>query len=168
MSDDADRAGAANDGDTASHGDDTPDPAAIADEIQRPVLLFDGVCNLCNRSIRLLVNFDDAGRFRFAPLQSPIGQELLTRYGLEADYFESIVLIDGDDYYTKSEAALRVCRELDGPLPLLYALVAVPEGLRNRVYDFVGDHRYQVFGKKEECPVPDEELRRRFVERSLG
>jgi predicted DCC family thiol-disulfide oxidoreductase YuxK len=143
------------------------DPAEIADEIQRPVLLFDGVCNLCNRSLRLLVEFDHAGRFRFAPLQSPVGRELLTRHGLEPDYFDSIVLIDGDDHYTKSEAALRVCRDLDGPLPLLYALVAVPEGIRDGIYDFVGDHRYQVFGKKEECPVPDEELRRRFLERSL-
>jgi predicted DCC family thiol-disulfide oxidoreductase YuxK len=115
----------------------------------------------------LLVEFDHAGRFRFAPLQSPVGRELLTRHGLEPDYFDSIVLIDGDDYYTKSEAALRVCRDLDGPLPLLYALVAVPEGIRDGIYDFVGDHRYQVFGKKEECPVPDEELRRRFLERSL-
>ncbi|WP_424018102.1 thiol-disulfide oxidoreductase DCC family protein [Halorientalis pallida] len=164
MSGDADRTG-----DTAGGGsdDDARDPAEIADEIQRPVLLFDGVCNLCNRSLRLLVKFDHAGRFRFAPLQSPVGKELLTRHGLDSDYFDSIVLIDGDDYYTKSEAALRVCRELDGPLPLLYALMAVPEGVRDRVYDFVGDHRYQVFGRKEACPVPDEELRQRFLERSL-
>lgn len=147
--------------------DDQRDPAAVAEAIQRPVLLFDGVCTLCNRSLRLLVKFDHAGRFRFAPLQSPVGRALLARQGLSPDYFDSVVLIDGDDYYTKSEAVLRVCRDLDGPLPLLSALTVVPVGIRDRLYDVVADHRYRVFGRKDECPVPDGELRRRFLDRSL-
>ena len=143
------------------------DPVAVADAVQRPVVLFDGVCNLCNRSIRLLVRFDHVGRFRFAPLDSPVGRELLDRQGLDPDDLDSVVLIEGDDHYTKSEAVLRICRRLDGPFPLLYALMGVPEGVRDGAYDAVAENRYRVFGRKDECPVPDQELRERFLDRSL-
>jgi len=147
--------------------DDERDPAAVVDDLDRPVILFDGVCNLCNRSIRLLVRLDGAGRFRFAPLQSPVGEELLRRHGLSEDYFDSLVLVDGDDYYTKSTAVLRVCRELDGPLPLLSVLLYLPQRLRDAAYDLVAEYRYDVFGRTDQCPVPDPELRERFLERSL-
>ena len=90
-----------------------------------PVLLFDGVCNLeRGRPIR---GADSTKRtFRFAPLQSDVGQALLSRHGLSTDGFDSFVLVDGEDCYTRSTAALRVCRELDGPWPLLYPLLYLP------------------------------------------
>lgn len=145
----------------------TPDPDKIVDDLEGPVLLYDGVCNLCNGIVRFTVRFDSTGVFRFAPLQSPVGRTLLERRGLPTDDFDSFVLVEGDDHYTKSTAALRVVRRLDGPFPLLYPLVYLPRGLRDRVYDLVADYRYRVFGRTEECQVPEPEIRERFVERSL-
>ena len=158
-------------------------PAEIVDDIDRPVLLFDGVCNLCHGTIRAIVKLDREGEFLFAPLQSDVGTELLERIGMEPDYFDSVVLVEdsgtpagsrsagvtGDwKAYTKSTAILRVCRRLDGPVPLLYPLICVPEGIRDTAYDLVGEYRYQIFGKKDECEVPEPEIRRRFMERSLA
>ena len=143
-------------------------PEEIVDDIDRPVLLFDGVCNLCNWSVRTIVRLDREGNVLFAPLQSDVGRELLSRVGMDPDYFDSVVLVDGEDHYTKSEAVLRVCRLLDGPVPLLYPLVYLPGGLRDGAYDLVGEYRYEVFGKQEECPVPEAEVRERFLERSLA
>ena len=143
------------------------DPAEIVDDIDRPVLLFDGVCNLCHGTIRAIVKLDAEGKILFAPLQSDVGTELLSRIGLDADYFDSVVLIEAGEAYTKSTAVLRTCRYLDGPVPLLYPLVYVPERVRDLAYDLVAKYRYRIFGKKDECTVPDPEIRRRFVERSL-
>ncbi len=143
------------------------DPADTVGSPEHPVLLFDGVCNLCNAVVRFTVRFDESGTFRFAPLQSEIGRELLARFDLPTDDFDSFVLVEGDDYYTRSTAALRVCRRLDGPWPLLYPLVFVPERLRDPVYEFVAKHRYRVFGRKDECPIPGPEIRERFAERAL-
>jgi len=159
--------------------DDGSSPAEIVDGIDRPVLLFDGVCNLCNGTVRAVVRLDSEGEILFAPLQSAVGRELLERTGLSPEYFDSVVLVEptrsrtaGEDSdwktSTKSEAILRVCRRLDGPLPLLSLLVYLPEGLRDRVYDLVAEHRYRIFGRQDECPIPDERTRERFVERSLA
>jgi len=151
----------------ANGGDDSRDLDAVIADIDRPVLLFDGLCNLCNAAVRFVVRFDDAGEFLFAPLQSDVGQALLSRHGLPTEGFDSFVLVDGDDYATKSTAALRVARRLDGPIPLAYPLIYLPTGVRDRVYDFVADHRYQVFGKKDACPVPEPSIRERFATRTL-
>jgi len=144
------------------------DSGATATEIDGPVLLFDGVCNLCNGFVRFVIRFDEAGTFRFAPLQSDVGQALLDRHDLPTEEFDSVVLIEDGEYATKSTAALRVARRLDGPWPLAYPFVYLPEGLRDWVYDFVADNRYRVFGKKDACPVPDPEIRERFLDRTLA
>jgi predicted DCC family thiol-disulfide oxidoreductase YuxK len=147
-------------------------PSDIVDDIDRPVLLFDGVCNLCHGTIRAIVKLDAEGEILFAPLQSDVGTELLDRLGMDADYFDSVVLVerDADEWtaYTKSTAVLRTCRYLDGPVPLLYPLVYVPERVRDVAYDLVAKYRYRIFGKKDACTVPDPAIRRRFVERSLA
>jgi predicted DCC family thiol-disulfide oxidoreductase YuxK len=132
-----------------------------------PVLLYDGVCNLCNAAVRFTVARDDEGRFRFAPLQSDAGQELLERHGLPTEGFDSFVLVDGEDCYTESTAALRVCRGLDFPWPLLSVFLVLPAAVRDPVYELVAANRYRVFGKTDACQLPDPELRERFVERSL-
>lgn len=141
---------------------------AFLDDTEHPILLFDGVCNLCNAAVRFVVRFDAEGEFRFAPLQSDVGQALLERHGLATEAFDSFVLVEDGDYSTKSTAALRVARRLDGPLPLVYPLIYLPAGVRDRVYDFVAEHRYQVFGKRDACPVPDPEIRERFATRTLA
>jgi predicted DCC family thiol-disulfide oxidoreductase YuxK len=167
------------DGDAGDALDDDRAPAEIVDDVDRPVLLFDGVCNLCNGTIRAVVRLDRDGAVLFAPLQSDVGQELLERAGLSPEYFDSVVLVEppetgatGEDggwtVSTKSEAVLRVCRWLDGPVPLLSLLVYLPEDLRDGVYDLVAEHRYRIFGRQDECPIPDERTRERFVERSLA
>lgn len=145
------------------------DPAAVVDDLEAPVLLFDGVCNLCNSFVRFVVKFDAEGTFRFAPLQSPVAEELLARYDLEPDdeEFDTVVLVEDGEASTKSTAALKVARRLDGPWPLVFPFIFLPERLRDGVYDLVARYRYRVFGKKDECPIPDPELRERFVERSL-
>ena len=143
------------------------DPLAGVDPAEHPVLLFDGVCNLCNGVVRLVVRFDDEGVFRFAPLQSAVGRALLERHGRDADEWDSFVLVDGDDAFEKSTAALRVARRLDGPWPLLWSLVYLPERLRDAAYDLVAGNRYRVFGRTDRCQLPPPELRERFADRSL-
>ena len=147
----------------AERGD--TDPAAVVDGIDRPVVLFDGVCNLCNAFVRFIVRFDAEGEFLFAPLESPVGRELLDRRGVDDP--ESVVLVTADGYATKSTAALRIARRLDGPWPLAYPLVYLPERLRDAVYDLVAARRYRLFGRTDACPVPEPEIRERFLERSL-
>ncbi|PSQ28820.1 thiol-disulfide oxidoreductase DCC family protein [Halobacteriales archaeon QS_9_67_15] len=130
----------------------------------KPILLFDGVCNLCNGSIQFVIDHDPAGRFRFAPLQSEAAERLLEDVGFHGYDFDTFVLVDGDDYYTKSEAALRVASALEFPWSLAGVFRVLPRPLRDAVYDTVASHRYAVFGKKAQCMVPTPEIRDRFVE----
>jgi predicted DCC family thiol-disulfide oxidoreductase YuxK len=149
----------------AEAGDERP-VAAVVDDLDSPVVLFDGVCNLCNAAVRT-VRHDDRGVFRLAPLQSPVGEELLRRHGLPTDEFDSVVLVEGDAAYTRSTAALRVCRRLGLPWSLLAPLLVVPAPLRDPFYDLVARTRYRVFGRTDECQVPSPEVRERFAERAL-
>lgn len=142
-------------------------PEEIVEQLDHPLLLFDGVCNLCNGFVRFVVKFDAEGEFRFAPLQSDVGQEILERHAMPTEDFETFVLVEDDQIHTKSEAALRVTRRLDGPWPLLGPLLYLPRRLRDVGYDLVANNRYRLFGKKDECPVPPPELRERFANRTL-
>jgi Uncharacterized protein conserved in bacteria len=152
-------------------GDATPDdgrpPAAVVDGLDAPVILFDGVCNLCNAAVRAVVRYDDAGVYRFAPLGSPVGQELLRRHGLPTDELDSVVLVADGAAYTRSTAALRVCRRLGLPWSLLGPLLAVPVPLRDPFYDLVARTRYRLFGRTDECQVPPPTVRDRLTERAL-
>jgi predicted DCC family thiol-disulfide oxidoreductase YuxK len=150
-----------------SESDQETDVAALVDELDSPVVLFDGVCNLCNSFVRLVVRHDETGVFRFAPLQSEVGQELLARHGLATEEFDSVVLVEDGEWYTKSTAALRVCRRLDRPLSLLGPFLYVPSLIRDPVYDLIARYRYRLFGKSEECQIPAPEIRERFTERAL-
>ena len=128
------------------------------------ILLFDGVCNLCAASVRFVIRRDTRKHFRFAPLQSPQGRNLLRRIGLPDDSFSGMVLVEGDDYFTQSAAALRIARRLRWPWPLLYVFTVVPRFLRDPVYRLIASNRYRWFGKRETCWVPTPELEDRFVE----
>jgi predicted DCC family thiol-disulfide oxidoreductase YuxK len=124
------------------------------------VVLFDGVCNLCNGIVRFIVARDPAGHFHFASLQSDAARRLLQ----EAVPPETIVLIEEGKSYSKSAAALRIARGMRFPWPLLYAFAMVPRPLRDLVYDWVARHRYGWFGRQETCMLPAPELRNRFIE----
>ena len=125
------------------------------------ILLFDGVCNLCNAWVRFVIRRDPAPpRFRFAALQSEAGQRLL---GRELQAMDTFVLIDGGRVFVRSSAALRVLARLGLPWSILYALILVPRPLRDGCYRWVARHRYGWFGRREECMVPTQELQSRFL-----
>jgi predicted DCC family thiol-disulfide oxidoreductase YuxK len=129
-----------------------------------PIVLFDGVCQFCNAGVNFLIDHDRAARFRFAPLQSAAGQALLRRFHLPTDDFNTFVLIEGERYYTRSTAALRIATLLGGWWSLLQTLLLVPPLLRDAAYDLVARHRYRWFGRLDACRVPTPELRRRFLD----
>jgi predicted DCC family thiol-disulfide oxidoreductase YuxK len=129
-------------------------------EQDRPVILFDGVCNLCTGSVRFVIERDSRKRFRFASLQSPVAERLLGR----REDLESVVLVQHGKTYRKSGAALRIARRLDGLWPALSVLLLIPRPLRDAVYDWIGRRRYRLFGKREACWVPRPELADRFLD----
>src|SRR5690606_28712721 len=118
------------------------------------IILFDGVCNLCNSTVQKVIENDVKNQFKFASLQSEFGQEFLEKNHLEKDEFKSIILIDGEKFYTKSDAALRIGKELKGIYRLSGFLFIFPKFIRNSVYDFVAKNRYKWFGKQESCWLP--------------
>lgn len=129
-----------------------------------PVILFDGVCNLCNRSVNFIIDRDATGLFRFASLQSSAGRDLTSRFGLEADQQQTLILVEGDRCYTRSTAALRIASKLRGPWKALYLLIVVPKPIRDGIYNWVSRNRYTWFGRSETCRIPTPELRRRFLD----
>jgi predicted DCC family thiol-disulfide oxidoreductase YuxK len=132
--------------------------------MQKPVILFDGECNLCSRSVQFIIKRDPRVRFRFAALQSPAGQRLLEACGADARGADSVVLLEGPNCYTRSDAALRIARRLSGAWPLLGALMVVPRPLRDRVYDAIARNRFRWFGRADACLVPTPALRDRFLD----
>ena len=137
---------------------DAPGP-----DTHHPVVLFDGVCNICNRCVRFIVRRDPHGRFRFAALQSEAGRNLLAAHGREPDRLDTMLLIDGGTVFSRSDAALRIARRLAGPARLLSAAAAIPRPLRDWLYDRIASRRYRWFGRKESCMVPGPELAKRFL-----
>ena len=128
------------------------------------VLLFDGVCNLCNSSINLIIDHDPKGHFKFAALQSEFGQQKLKELGYDQESFDSLVLLSEGKVYKKSSAALRIARKLTGLYPLLYIFIIVPPFIRHGVYNIIAKNRYKWWGKRDSCRMPTPELRARFVE----
>jgi len=127
------------------------------------VVLFDGVCNLCNGWVRFVLPRDRQQRFRFASLQSSFGADVLKGQGLPADYLGSILLLEGDVLYAKSDAVLRIIKRLRWPWPLLNALSIIPRGFRDMIYDWVARNRYRWFGKQDACMLPRPEHATRFL-----
>ncbi len=127
------------------------------------IILFDGICNLCNGSVQYVIKHDPRGIFKFAALQSVAGQRILQQHDLPNEKFNSFILIDNGQVFTRSTAALKVAKKLKGIRKLLYAFIIVPPIIRNFVYDLIAKNRYHWFGKKETCMVPDPGLQQRFL-----
>lgn len=132
--------------------------------MDQPVLLFDGVCNLCNASVQFIIRHDPEGRVRFASLQSEAAHRLLARPCLEGKLLDSVVLVEGARAYVRSEATLRTARHLAWPWSLLALLVVVPRPIRDWGYDLIARHRYRWFGRRQSCMIPTAALRSRFLE----
>ena len=128
------------------------------------LILFDGVCNLCNGVVQFVIAKDKAAKFTFAFLQSPAGQAILTDFKLSTVEFDTFVYIKDNKCYYKSRAALEVLKDLGGLWKLLYVFRLVPRILRDCVYDQISKHRYRWFGKRDSCMIPTPELKGRFLE----
>lgn len=140
------------------------EPLSTTQPADPPVLLFDGVCNLCTASVQFVLRRDRREVFRFAALQSEAGRRLVARHGLDPEALHTLVLVDGDRAFVRSAAALRVAGRLSGLWPLLRVFLLVPRPLRDAAYDWIARHRYRWFGRRESCLLPTPELRRRFLD----
>lgn len=129
----------------------------------KAIVIFDGVCNFCDASVRFLMNRDPRGRFLFASNQSESGSSLLRGFGIEPDSVQSVYLVDGARIWSKSGAALQIARRMPFPWRLGAVLVVVPRFLRDWVYDLIARNRYRLFGKAESCRLPTERERDRFL-----
>jgi len=128
------------------------------------IVLFDGECNLCNGAVKFIIRRDPDARFKFAPLQSDTGRMLLSSASLPADIQDTVVLIEHEQSFTQSTAALRIAKRLNRLWPLLYVFIIVPRPIRNMIYHWIARHRYAWFGRKESCMLMTPELRHRFIE----
>jgi predicted DCC family thiol-disulfide oxidoreductase YuxK len=134
-----------------------PDPAL------HPIVLFDGVCNLCNGTVRFLIERDPGARLRFASLQSEFGRALQARYGLDPDALDTFVMVDGAGVHVRSDAMLRLLAGLSAPWRWLAWMRLLPRPLRDALYGVVARNRYRWFGRRDDCLVPTPELRARFL-----
>lgn len=127
------------------------------------IILFDGVCNLCNSSVNFIIDHDKNDVFKFASLQSDAGQELLKKFDLSTKDFDSIIFVDNGKFYTKSSAVLRIVKDFPGLWKLLYASIIIPPFIRNFIYEIIANNRYKWFGKKDSCRIPTPELKSKFL-----
>jgi len=134
-------------------------------DLEKKIILFDGVCNLCNRSIQFIIKRDKKDEFRFATLQGDIGRQLVQERNIDTSRVDSIILIEpGVAFYTKSTAALKIGASFGGFWKIINVLNLIPRQLRDIVYDLVAKYRYRWFGKKEQCMVPTSELAVKFLD----
>lgn len=132
----------------------------------KKILLFDGVCNLCNNAVNFIIERDKKDVFRFASLQSEIGRKLTRERGIEVEEaMNSFILIEpGVAYYQRSTAALEVAKDLSGGYSMLGYFSFLPEGFRDSIYNLVARNRYKWFGKKDNCMIPTPELKAKFLD----
>lgn len=132
-------------------------------EQQKPVIFFDGVCNLCNKSVQFVIARDKKDIFRFAPLQSSVAEKLFANqpYLLQAP--ASVLLVQDGKMYVESTAALKIARQLGGIWSALYWLILIPPFLRDLLYRFIATRRYKWFGKRDTCMVPEQEWKYKFI-----
>ncbi len=131
----------------------------------KKIILFDGVCNLCNSSVQYVIKHDKKDIFRFVALQSDLGQKILKHIGINPIHTDSIVLYEPRiSYYYKSTAALQIARVLSGVFTLARVFTFLPTGISDTIYDYIAKNRYKWYGKKEACMIPTSELKAKFLE----
>jgi len=130
----------------------------------KKIILFDGVCNLCDNVVQFIIRHDKKDVFRFVAIQSDLGQEIVKYIGVDTTKTDSILLyVPGQAYYYKAEAAIKIARGMGGIYSLLTVFTILPMSLSNAVYDFIARNRYKWYGKKSECMIPTPELKSKFL-----
>lgn len=127
------------------------------------IVLFDGVCNFCNGSVNFIIERDRAGYFKFAPLQSEIGERYLEKFEIDRAVTDSVILIENERVFTHSTAALKIARKMDGFWSSFYALIVVPKPVRDFFYKLFAKYRYRLFGRQDACMMPTPDIRQRFL-----
>lgn len=125
--------------------------------------MFDGVCNFCNFWVNFILDRDKKDHFKFAALQSEPGQKLLSKFNLSKTDFDTFILIDGESYFTKSTAALKIAGNLSGPIKIVNGLIILPRFFRDFIYTIIAKNRYNFFGKRDACRIPTKEERMKFL-----
>lgn len=130
----------------------------------KKIILFDGVCNLCDNTVQFIIKHDKKDIFRFVALQSELGHEIIKHIGIDTSKTDSIILYEpGHAYYYKAQAALNIAKELGGIYSLLTIFSILPNVITNKIYDFIARNRYKWFGKKDECMIPTPEMKAKFL-----
>ncbi|MDA3854308.1 MAG: DCC1-like thiol-disulfide oxidoreductase family protein [Bacteroidales bacterium] len=130
---------------------------------EHAIILFDGVCHLCNGSVNFLLKMDKKERFKFSPLQSPNGQAVLKQHQLSDTGLDTFIFIHHGKCYSKSTAALKVLKSFGRGWQIFYIFIIIPRFIRDFIYDLVARHRYRLFGRSEQCMVPNPDIERRFL-----
>ncbi|MBP0905353.1 thiol-disulfide oxidoreductase DCC family protein [Mariniflexile gromovii] len=131
----------------------------------KKLILFDGVCNLCNSSVQYVIEHDKQNVFMFTALQSDAGQEIIKEYNIDTNKTDSILLYTPEQgVVSKSTAAIKIASHLGFPQNLMIVFFIIPPFIRNWVYDYIAKNRYKWYGKKESCWIPTPELKSKFLE----
>ena len=131
----------------------------------KKIILFDGVCNLCDKSVQFIIKHDKKDVFRFVALQSDLGKKIIKHIGIDTTKTDSIILYQpGMAYFYKAEAALKITKELGGIYIVLSLFSVLPNSLSNLVYDWIAKNRYKWYGKKDECMIPSPEMKAKFLQ----
>jgi predicted DCC family thiol-disulfide oxidoreductase YuxK len=127
------------------------------------IIIFDGICNFCNKSVNFIIKRDSKIHFVFTPIQSDTAKEIMNKYALNSDDIDSIILIKDDTYFTKSDAVLEILKDLSGYWFLFGIFKIVPKFMTDYCYDLISKNRYRFFGKKDSCMIPTKNLENRFL-----
>ncbi|MFH2132978.1 MAG: DCC1-like thiol-disulfide oxidoreductase family protein [bacterium] len=133
-------------------------------DANRKIVIFDGICNLCNAGVNFVIKRDPTGVFSFTPMQSDISQKLIKQYHAAAFDFDTFLLIKNGVCYERSDAIMEIMKDLTGYWSILRFFSFVPKPIRDYFYNLVARNRYQLFGKRNHCMVPTQDIRKRFIE----
>lgn len=130
--------------------------------LNKPIIFFDGVCNLCNASVQFVIAHDKKDQFSFTALQGELAKAVLPKFNVDLNKLNTVLLLADGKLYTKSSAALKIAQKLDGAWPLLYGFIVIPKFIRDWFYNLIAKNRYRWWGREESCWVPTPTLKSKF------
>lgn len=130
--------------------------------LNKPIIFFDGVCNLCNASVQFVIAHDNKDQFGFTAIQGELAKNVLPKFNVDQTQLSTVLLLEDGKLYTKSSAALRIAKKLDGAWPLLYGFIIIPKFIRDWFYNIIAKNRYKWWGREESCWIPTPALKSKF------